>query len=527
MKKIIVTAIVFVGLLAPTSYAHAGLLGFGSCGAASAVQGAVSQAASKIANTIGSKAVDKVTDKITNKIAGGGGREAPVKDKTVRKNTSTIIKNTDKISNNTNTLVAKECIGDALAFAIKEGIIAAMTQSIIDWINSGFEGGPSFVTNLNGFLDEVADHTSLDFIRGTELGFLCSPFQLEVRLALATQRQPFKERIRCSLGDVAGNVEGFIGGDFRQGGWPAWFRLHAQRQNIPYGGYALALGELQVRIGRNQSEELRLLEFGGGFFSKRECVRWAATSEKIGGETTTGERQCLRWEIVTPGAQINDQLSQVLGSGFRQLELADEINEIINALMAQLAQQALSGVNGVSGLSNRSSSSARSFTDDSGNSRSGSYLEALVNETSTNSILGARQILLANIESAIELEEEYTASVEPFIGLLRDTANAEYQCYAQTQTEAVALARAEEIDFYENSLESSRAVLETLEALHDEAVDARSAEELNGTADAYDAVLASGFIHSTAEIDEVIVKHASLTEFLADTDLVSACGAPA
>ncbi len=61
----------------------------------------------------------------------------------------------------TGALQTKECVLDGLVVSIREALIAALTQSIINWINNGFEGGPAFVTNLNGFLGTVADQTSL------------------------------------------------------------------------------------------------------------------------------------------------------------------------------------------------------------------------------------------------------------------------------------------------------------------------------------------------------------------------------
>ena len=32
-----------------------------------------------------------------------------------------------------------------------------MTRDIVAWIETGFEGSPAFVTNLNGFMNDLAD----------------------------------------------------------------------------------------------------------------------------------------------------------------------------------------------------------------------------------------------------------------------------------------------------------------------------------------------------------------------------------
>jgi len=425
----------------------------------------------------------------------------------------------------TTALTTKENILDAVAFTLKEGIIAALTQSIVDWINNGFEGGPSFVTNLNQFLGEVADQTSLDFIEGGDLGFLCSPFALEIRLGLAVQRQPFKERIRCSLGDVIDNADRFFSGDFSQGGWPAWFRVHSQIQNNPYGAYALSLGELEARISSRQSEETKLLEFGGGFFSKRKCVEYKTSSvtNHATGEGTIDTEQCAQWEIVTPGAQINDQLSRVLGSGFEELHLADEINEIVNALIAQLAQQALTGLDGVRGLSSRSSSSARTYVDAQGRLVQGSYLETLSNQTSQASLTSTRESLLFRVEDSIDKESEYLVVVQNMLTLLKQVDETVFQCYVEVNGVQRELSRkgvngfGETITYYEDALVLSREALDSLETVRDETIQATDTSLLNAANDAYEVILRSLGVHSTVETFALQNEYNSLLTIQNDT----------
>jgi len=509
MKKIFII-LLFVSLLAPAD-AHAAFLGIGGCSAAAAVEGAVS------------KATDVATSKIANTIGVGAGvlgQEVPVKDSSVRKSTR--------------ALEAKECIGDALGWALANGVLSAFVQSITDWVNNGFEGGPAFVTDLDQFLGQVADETALDFIEGTELGFLCSPFQLEIRLALAVQRQPFQERIRCSLGDVVDNADRFFSGDFSGGGgWPAWFRVHAYQRNNPYGAYALSLAELEVRIDSRRSNEKSLLTFGSGFFSKRECVAYEDIkgSEKI-SQTGEVQRRCTDWKIVTPGTQVNASVAKALGVGVDRLTIADEIDELINALFAQLAQKALTGVDGLRGLSSRSSSSARTYTTADGRVVQGSYLEALVNETDTGSVSGAKNILLANIESAIELEEAYRAALEQNIAALNNVDGSTFACYYALSaplngTGVLAEIRnASELeDLYRARLEASRAAIDTLEDIRDQAAGAFDANVLNDAADAYDAVLASGGIHSETETAELVDEASALSAIVATPDTYCGAGA--
>lgn len=493
------SALALALLFAPAAPAHAaggGILGCGAAGAGSAV----TQAA---AGAIGGAHAVPVTDKITNV--------------------------------NTTILKTKECVLDGLGIALAKGMISALTINIVDWINGGFEGSPAFVTDLHGFLGDIADQTSLDFIRGTELGFLCTPFSVDIRLALAVQRQPFRERIRCSLGDVTDNASAFFAGDFSQGGWPAWFRVNTSFKNNPYGAYLLASSELDARIGRRQNEQLQLLSFGDGFFSKQKCVRYATTSATVGGETTTSEPQCLQYEIVTPGGQIAAQLENVLGSGVRQLELADEFDEIINALIAQLGQQALTSLDGLRGLSSRSSSSAVARTNADGTRTAGSYLEALVAESEDSSLSAARQALVSDIDSALSLEEEYQDALAALIAnteAARGEFGSQYVCYF-TGGSASGAPNASTFETtlagQNTALERSTETTSRLLAVRAEANGARDSASLNAAADAYDAILEEGAVHSSADIafieSDLSNQTTTLETLRADPDALGACAA--
>lgn len=459
-------------------------------------------------------------------------------------NSATAVPVSDKVTNiNTEVIKTKECVLDGLAIALVEGMISALTQNIVDWINSGFEGSPAFVTDFRGFLGDIADQTALDFLEGTDLEFLCSPFQLEVRLALAVQRQPFQERIRCSLGEVTDNVEGFLSGDFSQGGWPAWFRLYTDIQNTPYGAYSLASAQLNAEIAARQNEEVKLLEFGSGFFSKKRCKpgseRRAKTYVEGYEEEAVSTPACTEYEIVTPGQQINEQLNNALGTGQRKLELADEFDEVINALLAQLAQQALSSLDGIRGLSSRSSSSAGTVRNANGEEVPASYLEVLVNETTDNSIDLAQDALITDIEAAIDSEEAYQDVVSELIDGLEEVGEQYekiYACYinivqnpvnfttisgvtaqgrADTASTTLKTNIAPRVSGFENDLDISYDTVERLLPILSSARAARTVEQLNLVADEYDAILSSGIIHTANDVATAAVDLAAQNETIA------------
>ncbi len=310
------------------------------------------------------------------------------------------------------TLLEKEFNFDGIASQLAKQIVQNMTQSIVTWINSGFEGSPAFVTDLKGFLLDAADQTAGDFIyNNPDLNFLCSPFQLDVKIALAVAYQQhahggFSEA-QCTLSDVTDNIEGFLNGDFSAGGWDSWLEITQNPVNTPTGAYLAAEGEMYARIVDEQGRTIRELDWGNGFLSFKVCSDTDVASGKA--------KDC---DITTPGTVIANQLNKSLGAGQDALITADEINEIIGALFAQLAQQAITGVNGLLGLGG-SSYSNNSFGDGSD-----SFLDALNEDkaettNSTNPIDNALQneqknLILQNkiVRDVNLVEEKITVSTD-------------------------------------------------------------------------------------------------------------------
>ncbi len=263
----------------------------------------------------------------------------------------------------------KELTLDGIAFGLMKTVLKGVTSSILNWINSGFQGSPAFVTDLDGFLLDVADQVAGDFIYGTELGFLCSPFELDVRIALSLQYQQSRDyQPQCTISEITDNIEGFLGGDFSQGGWPAWFELTQNPSSNPTGAVLAASTEMGIRLQNAEGKKLELLAANDFFLNLEFCEN----ADSAAG----GKEDC---KTTTPGKIISDQLTFELQTGSLALIEADEINEIIGALFAQLAQQALTGAYGLLGMGG-SSYEDTSFAGSSGRN----YLTALEQETINN-----------------------------------------------------------------------------------------------------------------------------------------------
>ncbi|MES2749148.1 MAG: hypothetical protein V4606_02020 [Patescibacteria group bacterium] len=293
-----------------------------------------------------------------------------------------------------NSLVLKETVLDGIGWAIAKQMVSSMTRSLINWINSGFEGSPAFITDLNAFLLDALDTAAGEYIRS--LGgigeFICSPFRLDVQAALSVSYAQARSGMpsgptapACRLSDIANNIEGFFAG-VSDGGWGEWLDVTSSPQNTPYGAYLEAQARLNIKLKNEAGQEIEVASWGDGFLSKKIC-------ETIEG--SGGRENCT---ISTPGQVISEALTFQLSTGPRSLIEADEINELIGALLNQLVTAAMEGINGLLGLSE-----GTGYTDYSLNgSSTRAYLDDMVDQGSLNT-----SATLSQMQTSLTTEQSY------------------------------------------------------------------------------------------------------------------------
>ncbi len=310
----------------------------------------------------------------------------------------------------------KDNILDGIAWMAINNIIEQVSDSVVDWINNGFEGGPGFITNFDGFLEDVADQTLGDFIDGSPLAFLCSPFSLDIKIALTLQLGSEREA-RCTLSSAFENVNSAI--DDLGNNW-SWnkFSVLTQPQNNAYGAYAAGYIDLNLKMAEAEDKKIIKGNWGGGMLEFESCEKDTTKDEcrqveLLGAGTTevcTPVKVPGKCTTKTPGSLIEDTLADTLTSGNKRLQVADEINEIVGALLNQL----LNSVLGSGGLLNSDPGGA--------NGENFSELPAKTIQSLIDDV----------ISPAIVLEEEYKswkeqslASVESAIAYV----NAEISCW--------------------------------------------------------------------------------------------------
>lgn len=348
----------------------------------------------------------------------------------------------------------KDFVLDKLATMLAKQILHQLTVSVINWINTGFEGSPSFLQNPGAFFLDAADQVSGAFLASNgPLASLCSPFAIDIRLGLALQQTTLStKRYTCTFSKIyeaqkngpdiivngqvikssqSSSMNGFLKGDFNQGGWPAFISLTTEPQNNPYGAFLMAQADLNARINARQNVIHADLQLGQGFMSWQSCkdIPGGTVDPEVPGQVEDAEAMVgndpsvkrkpnkdgtltyQTCETQTPGSVISGQLQTSLNVPVVELELADSINAVIDALITKMTTTLISG--GLSSLSSGGSGSGgRSYTQ-----------EVITEINSEQALQGSVTELSAKINASISVIPRYTDQYTKAINLVTNSKN--------------------------------------------------------------------------------------------------------
>jgi len=255
---------------------------------------------------------------------------------------------------------------NGVAWMVAKTAVQSITRSTVNWINSGFNGSPAFVSDLNQNLSNLSDAVAEDFFNHLNqatvqtTGFnIKSPFQDQLTQQLRTEYyKATSNTLGLSGYDLNGHStdpQAFLNGDFSKGGFNAFFSASQNPANNPFGAYQLASNALWAQIDAAAQQRKAELDWGKGFLPWRgNCTTTSSTVSLSSSE------KCVGSPVKTPGSVVESQLENTLGSGVRELDLADSINEVVGALMGQLVNQVL-GPGGLLGASQPSSGGGSSY----------------------------------------------------------------------------------------------------------------------------------------------------------------------
>jgi len=315
---------------------------------------------------------------------------------------------------NTGYLVYKECVLDGVIVATREAATAAIVKSVVNWINKGNAGNPQFVTNLNQYLLQHSDETALEFLKDYNLDGICAPYKQQIRVALArqymSQTRNSQQAYNCSINLSDEDLNSALGGSFSKLGWSGFYEMVSQPQNTPFGAFLAAQDQLNSRLVSKEEERKTLLSYSGGFISP----------EDVQELPTAGDDVRINRQILTPGYVISRQLEQVSGSGFRQIETASEVDQIIGALFSGIGNQILTDTRGLVGITEAKRGRE-------------SYIEQLSSESSARVRQTATNAALTALNSSLTAENSYNSLKKEMRSILdkaiSDLQKTETQCW--------------------------------------------------------------------------------------------------
>ncbi len=398
-----------------------------------------------------------------------------------------------------------------LARTVARIALNQITNSVVNWINSGFgadggpgSGGPSFVTNPERFFTQLADRAAGEFIKGSSLSFLCSPFQLQIRIAIAksyAQRNAYS----CTLTSVTNNIRNFMDGNFRSGGWPAMLSFTTMPTNNPYGAFLYADASITYSVQTRQGEQRRQLSLGNGFFDfkqkkncrntpTRETSSASRSVREVGDPEGGASYEVCDLITTTPGNVIAQNLGATQSSTLDQLSLAKSFDEIIGALISQLLTRTLQG--GLLNLSGHDGYESNFYSSEelAAQRSAQDFLSQLQNDNSVAQTLGS--IKQGSIQDIQNTQRQ-----------VNELGNCWLNAPAGPQTTASALAASStiaslntKVDFYNNQILEINEIITTLVTLQSRTLSAGSMSDLDAIKNARAAAQAQGRLVTQADI---------------------------
>jgi hypothetical protein len=397
-----------------------------------------------------------------------------------------------------NVVTFQGCLTNVLAKIALQQI----TASVVNWINSGFKGQPSFVSNYQQFFNNVANLAAGQFIQGAGLSFLCSPFKLQIKIAVA-QSYANRGAQSCTLTSVINNINSFMNGNFSQGGWQGLISYTTIPTNNPYGAYAYAqigLSNAQANAVANAKSNISPT----GFLNMQQntCTNTLSTSVTAGQNSQAAQVSCPPGccKTTTPGSVIEASLNKTLGSGVDQLGLASDLDQIINALTTQLLTKALQG-----GLTNLSGNDGVQSTYQTAD-QIAAQAQAQGILTNLQAQVGYAQQYGSIEQGSISDIENMQASLNNLINCWSGIASSSSFSSSQQAQAASNAASAQatfdsfgaQITLYNNNITAVNAEIATIEQLQTEALSIASTADVQQlTTDYNNAQSTTPFISAT------------------------------
>lgn len=290
---------------------------------------------------------------------------------------------------NTGYLVYKECVLRGVVNRERENATANYQKSGLSRFLSGRDGQPYFSQRLTTEKRLEYDRTVLLSLENGSLDALNPTIRSSVQRAIAQgymrARNQATKAFECSYtGDLTAVLKGTPQGSY-------WAALGAMTDPAcsPYSAYLLA----NTYVEEIAADSVRSLEtqlgWYGGVYPKDEI-------------DARGERV-----VLTPGSIISSNALQLLQTGYRQLENANDIDQMVGALFSGVTSHLLNDSKGLVGLTQKNSGV--------------SYLDKVVSESQAGLRTSALNAAIQILGATKQVELQYKQLMEAIATVLSDT----------------------------------------------------------------------------------------------------------
>ena len=277
---------------------------------------------------------------------------------------------------NTGYLVYKECVLRGIVNRMRENETASLLQAILLAYQRGRDGLPLFSQNLKIEKRDTFDEKVVSAVKNNYLDTLDPTFQTAVKRSVVQRYAAARNKPNQAFSCPA--TSNF------------WDRIGALAKNPACSAYwagVLVESDIYSSATADWNDILKQLEWGRGNYPR--TVKDASGNDIV----------------VTPSSLVDANITQAVQTGFRQLENANDIDQMVGALFAGITTHVLSDQGGLSGVLQRTGSQQ-------------SYLDRVVRESAAGLRGSAANAALQILGAAKQIEEGFLATMSSIAQLL-------------------------------------------------------------------------------------------------------------
>lgn len=289
---------------------------------------------------------------------------------------------------NTGYLVYKECVLRGIVDRMRESASSALQKIIISAYERGRNGQPLFSVSLKQDRLGRSDQAYLSFLQNgvnTLNPALQSPVTRAVAQGYMKARNASGSAYSCSYANLGAAYSGRPSGS-------VWGALSAMGTPgcDPIFAYTLSNEAAAAAASQAINDMMTQLQWGQGTYP-------VYGTDENGNEI-----------VLTPASIVQSNTLQALQTGFRQLENANDIDQMVGALFAGITSHVVSDSRGLSGLVQS-------------NAGRPSYLDQVAKESAQGVRDSAVNAAIQILTASRQVEAGYKAAMEAIAGILTNT----------------------------------------------------------------------------------------------------------